>query len=116
MLQLTEDGVQLGKPVFDAAENGKQARAIYQYSRNASMYLDYNTSENRIVFDHLAPADEHQQGQYEQYGPDMTYDAWQLESGRLVLISDIPLMNPPNSNDNRFNDPEKPQNHPKSGL
>ncbi len=116
VLRLTESGAQLGQPIFDDAEGNKPARAIYRYSRNASMYLDYDTAENRIVFDHLAPADQRQQGQYEQYGPDLTYDAWQLANGRLVLISEVPFLNPPSSNDNRFNDPTKPQNHPKSGF
>lgn len=116
VLQLTDDGIMLGKPIFDGAESGTHMRAIYQYNRNVSMYLDYDAVENRIVLDHLAPADERQQGQYEQYGPDLTYDAWQLENGRLVLVPDIPLMNPPDTKDNRFNDPTKPQNHPKSGL
>lgn len=116
VLQLTPKGVQLGKPIFDTEIPGMQTRAIYRYNRNASMYLDYDAAENRIVFDHLAPPDEQLQGQYEQYGPDFTYDAWQLENGRLVLVSDVPLINQPDSNDNRFNDPAKPQNHPKSGL
>src|SRR3546814_818540 len=116
VLRLSENGAQLGQPIFDTAEAGKQARAIYRYNRNASMYLDYDSVTNRIVFDHLVPADPRQEGQYEQYGPDLTYDGWQLENGRLVLISDVPLMNPPSPDDNRFNDPAKPQNHPKSGL
>ncbi len=116
VLRFDENGAQLGQPVFDAAESGKQTRAVYRYNRNASMYLDYDAEDNRIVFDHLAPADPGQLGQYEQYGPDLTYDAWQLENGRLVLVSDVPFMNPPSSNDNRFNDPTKPQNHPRSGL
>ena len=116
VLRFTETGVQLGKPVFEAPETAMHVRAVYRYSKNASMHLDYDAAENRIVFDHLAPADQRQQGQYEQYGPDLTYDAWQLGNGRLVLISDVPLKNPPSSNDNRFNDPTKPQNHPKSGL
>lgn len=116
VIQFTGNGIQLGKPVFDAEEKGKYTRAVYRYSRNASMYLDFDAKENRIVFDHLSPADPRQEGQYEQYGPDLTYDAWQLENGRLVLVEDIPLMNPPSPNDNRFNDPGKPRTHPKSGI
>ena len=116
ILRIGEDSAQLGNPVFDAGEGQRQARAIYRYSRGASMHLDYDSVENRIVFDHLAPADQRQQGQYEQYGPDLTYDAWQLENGRLVLLSDVPFTNPSSPEDNRFNDPTKPQNHPKSGL
>src|SRR5690606_25914092 len=116
ILRFTETGVQLGQPVFETAGTGKQVRAVYRYNRNASMYMDYNADENRIIVDHLAPADQRQEGQYEQYGPDLTYDAWQLDNGRLVLVPDVPLMNPPSLNDNRFNDPCKPQTHPKSGL
>ena len=116
ILRLTEGGAQLGQAIFDAPEQGKQTRMIYRYNRNASMYLDYDSVENRIVLDHLAPADPQQPEAYEQYGPDLTYDAWQLQNGRLVFVSDVPLMNPPGADDNRFNDPTKPQNHPKSGL
>ena len=116
VLRFTGDGVQLGAPVFDDGEGGRQVRAIYRYSRNASMYLDYDATENRIVFDHLSPADPQQEGHYEQYGPDLTYDAWQLENGRLVLVPEVPLMNPPSAGDELFNDPAKPQNHPKSGI
>lgn len=116
VLRLTDDGAQLGQAIFDTPEGNGQTRAIYRYNRNVSMYLDYDSAENRIVLDHLAPADERQQEQYEQYGPDLTYDAWQLENGRLVFVSDVPLMNPPSPNDNRFNDPTRPENHPKSGL
>ncbi|GGH05293.1 hypothetical protein GCM10007415_47070 [Parapedobacter pyrenivorans] len=116
VLRLTNTGAQLGKAVFESADHPAHARVIYRYDRNARMYMDYDSMENRIVVDHLAPADTKYEGQYEQYGPDMTYDAWQLENGRLVLVSDVPMMNPPNLNDDRYNDPKKPLNHPKSGL
>lgn len=116
VLQLTSNGVQLGKTIFEAAEGQPQARMIYRFNRNASMYLDYDTTENRILLDHLAPAEAKYEGQYDQYGPDMTYDAWQLGNGMLVPVSDVPMMNPANPNDDRYNDPEKPLNHPKSGL
>lgn len=116
VLRFTENSVQLGQAIFDSTDGALQTRAIYRYSRNASMFLDYDAAENRIVFDHLAPADERLRGQYEQYGPDLTYDAWQLDNGRLQLVQDVPLSNPTDSDDNRFNDPQKPQDHPRSGL
>ncbi|MGV3762166.1 hypothetical protein [Parapedobacter sp.] len=116
VLRLTKNGAQLGQAIFDTEAGGTQTRAIYRYNRNVSMHLEYDSVENRIVFDHLAPADPRQPEQYEQYGPDLSYDAWQLENGRLVFVADVPLMNPPHPNDSRFNDPAKPQHHPKSGL
>lgn len=116
VLQLTVDGVTLGKSIFDGIEDDTQKRVIYRYNKNVSMYLDYDETEKRIILDHLAPADERQPELYEQYGPDLTYDAWQLENGRLVFVPDVPLMNQPDTNDGQFNDPAKPQNHPKSGF
>lgn len=116
VLRLTDSGAQLGKAIFDGADSHPPARIIYRYNRNASMYLDYDAAEKRLVLDHLAPTDAAQQGHYEQYGPDMTYDAWRIENGRLVLVSDVPLMNPSQPTDDQYNDPKKPQNHPKSGI
>ena len=116
ILHLKDSGAQLGKTIFDAGDGSSQARIIYRYSRNASMYLEHDTKGNRILLDHLAPVDERHSGQYEQYGPDMTYDAWQLENGRLVLVPDVPLRNLPDAHDDQYNDPKKPQDHPKSGI
>ena len=116
VLEFSNDDVRLGKPVFDDGAGERSVRAIYRYSKNASMYLDYDASESRIILDHLAPADPRQEGEYEQYGPDLTYDAWQLQGGRLELVPDVPMVNPADANDALFNDPTKPRNHPKSGI
>lgn len=122
VLELTDDGVRLGGPIFHSNPSDPggpatgQVRMIYRYSRNASMFMDYEQAENRIVFDHLAPPDVQDEGQYERYGPDMTYDAWQLQGSTLVLAPDIPMKNPATDNDERYNDPQKPAHHPKSGL
>ena len=116
VLTLTEEGVKLGKRIFEVDGTQAQTRMIYRYSQNARMYMDYDDRENRIVLDHLAPADVREEGQYEHYGPDMTYDAWQLQNGKLVLIPDIPMMNPAAPEDDNYNDPRKPSTHPKSGL
>ncbi|WP_257670279.1 hypothetical protein [Parapedobacter tibetensis] len=116
VLHIGSDSARLGKSIFEGGDTGQNTRMIYRYNRQASMHLDYDTLEHRIVMDHLAPADVRYKEQYEQYGPDMTYDAWKLEKGRLVLVSDIPLMNLPDSKDEQYNDPRKPSNHPKSGL
>lgn len=116
VLQFTGDGIKLGKAIFDSEGAAQHVRMIYQFSRQASMYMAYDSTARRIVMDHLSPADDRDKGHYEQYGPDMTYDAWQLEGARLKLVSDIPLTNPPNPNDQLYNNPTKPKEHPKSGL
>lgn len=116
VLQVTEDGVRLGKAVFESEDTWQNARMIYRYNRQASMHLDYDSDEHQIVLDHLAPPEARYEGQYEQYGPDMSYDAWKVEHGKLVLISDVPLMNPPDGKDDQYNDPKKSLSHPKSGF
>jgi len=116
VLQLTPDGARLGKAIFDGDSSRNHTRMIYRYSRNARMYLDYDSTERRIVLDHLAPADEQAEGQYDQYGPDLTYDAWQLQGGVWTFTSDIPMVNPATSVDDQYNDPRKSGSHPKSGL
>lgn len=116
VLQLKENDVVLGKTIFDGEDTGHHARMIYRYSKQASMYMVYDRAANRIVMDHLSPTDNRHQGQYEQYGPDLTYDAWQIHGGRLRLVPDIPLTNPPDPNDEQYNDPRKGHQHPKSGF
>ncbi len=116
VLHVTDDTARLGKTIFDSEDTRQHTRMIYRYSRQASMYLDYDAGEQRIVLDHLAAADARYEGQYEQYGPDMSYDAWHVENGRLVLVPDIPLMNPPDVRDELYNDPKNPSSHPRSGF
>ncbi|MFC3199384.1 hypothetical protein ACFOET_17315 [Parapedobacter deserti] len=116
VLQVSTAGVRMGKTVFDSENSRRNARMIYRYNRNASMYMEYDPAENRIVLDHLAPSDERYKGHYEEYGPDLTYDAWALKNGRLIHATDIQLLNLPDPNDNLYNDPHKPLDHPKSGI
>ena len=116
VLRITDEGVKLGDTIFESDSTAGHTRLIYRYSRNAHMYMDYDSTEGRIVLDHLAPADDRGLGRYEQYGPDMTYDAWQMDNGRWVLAPNILLKNPARPEDDQYNDPKKPARHPKSGL
>lgn len=116
VLRLEDDGIRLGSRIFNSEETLGHARLIYRYSRQASMLMDYDAEAGHIIVDHLAPADPQYIGEYAYYGPDMTYDAWQLKDGKLELVSDIPFANLPDSNDEFYNDPKRPATHPKSGF
>lgn len=116
VLRFEGGSVQLGNAIFNGEQTGQQTRMIYRYSRQANMYLDYRPAEQRIVMDHLAPADSRHATDYAQYGPDLTYDAWELKGGQLTLISDVDFTNLPDENDALYNDPTKPSTHPKSGF
>jgi len=116
VLQLTDTGPMLGKKVFRSAATEGAARLIYRFSRQATMYLEYDEPQNRIVMDHLSPSDERFRGQYQYYGPDMSHDAWLIQGEELVLHADILLHNPPEDRDGNFNDPKRPTSHPRSGF
>lgn len=97
-----------GMPVFDGDKEQPNAkRIIFEYTRQASMALNYQPKEGLIVFDHLAPPDARMKGQFELYGPDMSYDGYKLVNGRWKLQEDIELKNPPSEIDDQFNDPKK---------
>ncbi|HEY0770881.1 MAG TPA: hypothetical protein VGD31_11155 [Sphingobacteriaceae bacterium] len=97
-----------GMPVFDGdKENPNKKRIIFEYTRQVSMGLNYDPKANLIVFDHLAPPDPKLKGNFESYGPDMSYDGYKLTNGRWKLVEDIEMKNPPSESDNNFNDPKK---------
>jgi hypothetical protein len=97
-----------GMPVFDGDKNNKEKkRVIFEYTRQASMVLNYDSKLGMIIFDHLAPPDPKLQGRYDLYGPDFSYDGYKLQNGRLLLVSDLKVENPPTEKDEQFNDPRK---------
>lgn len=93
-----------GLPVFDG---GPKKRIIFEYSREVSMFLNYNETQQRIIFDHLSPYNEQLKNDFSKYGPDMTYDAYQLIKGTWILQQNLILKNPPSDRDKEYNDPEK---------
>lgn len=97
-----------GMPVFDGDEEmPTRKRAIFEYTRQVSMALNYQPKEGMIVFDHLAPPDPKMKDRYDMYGPDMSYDGYKLVNGRWKLKQDIELKNQPSDKDDEFNDPKK---------
>ncbi|QBQ41866.1 hypothetical protein [Sphingobacterium psychroaquaticum] len=93
-----ENGVySLGKKVF--SDNPIWSRRIFKYTSQASMYLKYHKDKNSFIFDHIVPAAPNLVGKFAYYGPDLTYDAYVIEQGKLVLKSNIPFQNPPREED-----------------
>jgi len=96
----------LGMPIFDG--NGKtRKRVVFEYSRQVSMLLKYETERHMIVFDNLAPPDKKQKGKFDLYGPDLSYNGYQLKDGRWHYIDNIDMRNTPDNHDNDYIDPKK---------
>ncbi|RYE37053.1 MAG: hypothetical protein EOP42_01105 [Sphingobacteriaceae bacterium] len=95
-----------GLPVFD--ENAKtRKRIVFEYSRQASMLLRFVPDKELIVFDHLAPRDPKVKTDYSFYGPDLTYDGYQLKNGRWKLVQNLDMRNIPEERDANYVDPRK---------
>ena len=98
-----------GLPVFDGSKEfaGKN-RIVFEYSRQASMMLNYNPQEGMIIFDHLAPPDPKMKNRPDLFGPDLSYDGFKLLNGRWKYHPDLPLKNTPSETDNLYNNPKAP--------
>ena len=46
-----------------------------------------------IVFDHLSPRSDSQKGQFQYYGPDMSFDAFVFEKGKWTYKKDVDARN-----------------------
>jgi len=94
VLAIRGDKITFGKSLFKGKGIADApVRMIYRYHAQASMLLKYDKQHNRLVMDHLAPAQPSLAGQFKYYGPDMSYDAWKISSNGLQLIEDLPLKN-----------------------
>jgi len=110
-----ENGVfKLGKPVF--SDESKITRKIFNFTREASMYLKYHPENKQIIFDHIVPADPSLKGNFRYYGPDLTFDAYEIQNGKLQYQSDILFQNPTREADDLNLVPGKALPNKKSGL
>ena len=92
ILSFTPDGrAVFGKKLF-ASGDGTKYREVLEYSSGAVISLKF-ISDKSIVFDHLVPVSPELKDQKEYYGPDYSYDAYNLEKGIWRFKSDIDVRN-----------------------
>lgn len=95
----------LGMPLFTG--NGKvRNRVVFEYTRQASMLLRYVPEQNLIVFDHLSPPDPRMKDRRETFGPDLTYDGYQLKNGKWTFVDNLDMRNIPEARDAELVDPK----------
>lgn len=104
-----------GLPVLQTPE-GLKKRILFEYSSQVSMMLKYLPEERLIVFDHLAPSDPDNEGDYAFYGPDLSYDALKPAKGLWQWQEHVELRNDKDIRDKLFNDPEKMKDIPSGKL
>jgi hypothetical protein len=97
IIQINGSHIKLGMPIFQNKKD-KLNRAVFEYSKKASMSLKYEEKYDRIVFDHLSPESPSMNGLYEYYIPDMSYDAYIYENNLWILNEDVIAINNPEKN------------------
>ena len=97
IIQINGSHIKLGMPIF-LNKKDKLNRAVFEYSKKASMSLKYEEKYDRIVFDHLSPESPSMNGLYEYYIPDMSYDAYIYENNLWILNEDVIAINNPEKN------------------
>ena len=88
VLEIKEDTAWFGKNIFI---NGKEttSRVVIEYNSRTSVSVNYDDTKNRIVFDHLVPFKEQQEGFKAFYVPDGSYDCYQYKNGKWLLKLDV---------------------------
>ncbi len=84
VLQIKNGEPRLGESIFEK-ENSTKRRVIFQYSSEVSMTVRYQESAERIIIDHLTPRSAEMKGNYQFYGPDGTFDAYELIKNKWVF-------------------------------
>src|SRR5690554_4007138 len=81
-----------GAPIFDSNKN-RATRIIFEHSAESTMSLKFDKQRNKIIFDHLSPESPTMKEFREYYVPDMSYDAYEWDGRRWLLIEDIIAVN-----------------------
>jgi len=88
----TENGrFRLGKAVF--SDDPKMVRRVFSFAKGVSMYLKWHPDKKRIILDHIVAAEPGLEGDFRHYGPDLTFDAYETNTGKLRQIVNIPFHN-----------------------
>ncbi len=86
VLHFDEEGKALfGAPIIEVVREGEELavkhRFVMEFQDKAIVNLNYDPSQNKIIYDHLEPKDEKSRGHYFDYIPDGTYEGLQFVDG-----------------------------------
>lgn len=70
-------------------EKSTYQRRVFRYSSEANMMVMYDDKEEMIIFDHLSPTNSLFRGEYRFYGPDFSYDAYEVTRDGWKYKEDI---------------------------
>jgi hypothetical protein len=86
-----DGGIVFGRKLF-ATEDVTKYREVLEYSSEVVISLKF-LSDKSIIFDHLVPVSPALKGEKEFYGPDFSFDTYNLEKGIWKFKSDVDARN-----------------------
>ena len=104
IISINEKNVKFGANYFNEFEKPIK-RFVMEYRDDVVVGMTYDPKFKRIVFDHLSPPRTDLKGQFQFYGPDMTFDAFVLKKGQLYFREDVKFLRERNEKDANFYDP-----------
>lgn len=84
--------IQFGAPIFEK-ENRKFNRVVLEFNAKATVAMKFDEEQKTLFFDFLVPIDNKYIGNPAFYGPNGSYDAFQLKGQRLVFVKDADARN-----------------------
>jgi hypothetical protein len=105
VLSFNNDNPVFGMAVFEHGGKTKK-RIVFEYTRQATMHLNYEQEKKTIVFDHLSPPSPSLKDHPETYGPDLSYDGYHLKIGKWIFADNLDMKNLPDDHDVDYNDPK----------
>jgi hypothetical protein len=92
VVSFTPEGrIIFGRRIFGQGNTAK-FREVLEYSSEAVVSLKF-VSDKSIVFDHLVPLSPSLKDNKQYYGPDFSYDAYNLEKGAWIFRSNVDIRN-----------------------
>ncbi len=88
VLYFSGNSLKLGAPLFKAGDDTRK-RVYMEHSEKTVMSLRWDEDQNRIMFDHLSPETPTMEGFFEYYVPDMSYDAYEFNGNKWMLVEDV---------------------------
>ena len=90
ILSFTKTGLpRFGAPIIDMGKGKILNRFIIEYSKEASITLNYSTADKKIIYDHAAPNGDALEGFYANYVPDGTYEGFEWKKGKWRHVENI---------------------------
>ncbi|MEZ5026828.1 MAG: hypothetical protein R2739_09655 [Chitinophagales bacterium] len=78
-----------GAPIIDMGKGKILNRFIIEYAESASISLNFNALQNKVMFDHVAPSGDVLEGFFANYVPDGTYEGFEWKKGKWHYIESI---------------------------